>query len=99
MFILNTVLSFFSSTYHLLSSNNAIGECLAKPITFANCREGKRRFSTSPTSAGNACNSNQFFNSECQAAINGRNIPLRGNDENEVEEEFDHEDEEFAEVE
>mmetsp|Transcript_800 Transcript_800/g.1208 ORF Transcript_800/g.1208 Transcript_800/m.1208 type:complete len:289 (-) Transcript_800:308-1174(-) len=74
-------------------STNARGECVLKPKTFAGCRKGKKRFNTFSTSGGNACISNQFFNSECQAAIAGQNIPLRPNDEVEAldSEEFDHE--------
>lgn len=79
--------------YPLPSSTNARGECVLKPKTFAGCRKGKKRFNTFSTSGGNACISNQFFNSECQAAIAGQNIPLRPNDEVEAldSEEFDHE--------
>ncbi len=96
--ILNTALS-FSSLSPLPPSDNAQGECVAKPKTFADCKRGRKRFSTFSTSGGNSCNTNQFFNSECQAAIAGRNIPNRRNDEVEVSEESDHDEFDFAEVE
>ena len=57
-------------------SNNVRGECVSRPRTFSDCsRDGI--FSTFSTTSGHGCASDRFYNSECQAAINGENMRRR----------------------
>ena len=76
------------SSYLFTSSANAPGMCQVKPKNYTDCANSGK-FNTYPTSAGNACGSTHFYNSECAAAQEGKNIGFTNKDE--VAEEFERE--------